>query len=310
MSVRIWAFSESPSVANEVASVASAMAGAAGGGFVVVGLDDSGPLLAGDEKFVVRADSPLSSSPEAAANALAAAAKEANPDVILVGSTRDGKEIASRLAVKLSRPCASEVFGASLGNGMLLGKRNVFAGKLIAEVSLPLPCVVALKVGTSTALPASASKAAEKMMGALVSKTKLVEKREKQKGTVDLRGAKLIVSAGRGVKKKEDLVLVSDLATALGGAVGCSRPLSADMGWLPEEHHIGLTGITVHPDLYLAVGISGQLQHVAGVKDSKVIAAVNTDKSAPIFEASDYGVVGDLYVVLPAMLKEIRARHH
>jgi len=310
MSVRIWAFSESPSVANEVASVASTIAGAAGGGFAVVGLDDNGPLLAGDEKLVVRADTLLSTSPEAAANALAAAAKEANPDVILVGSTRDGKEIASRLAVKLSRPCASEVFGVSLGNGMLQGKRNVFAGKLIAEVSVPLPCVVALKVGTNPALPASAAKATEKMMGALASKTKLVEKREKQRGTVDLRGAKLIVSAGRGIKKKEDLVLVSDLATALGGAVGCSRPLSADMGWLPEEHHIGLTGVTVHPDLYLAVGISGQLQHVAGVKDSKVIAAVNTDKSAPIFEASDYGVVGDLYLVLPAMLKEIRARHH
>jgi len=310
MSVRIWAFSESPSVANEVASVASTIAGAAGGGFAVVGLDDNGPFLAGDEKLVVRADTLLSTSPEAAANALAAAAKEANPDVILVGSTRDGKEIASRLAVKLSRPCASEVFGVSLGNGMLQGKRNVFAGKLIAEVSVPLPCVVALKVGTNPALPASAAKATEKMMGALASKTKLVEKREKQKGTVDLRGAKLIVSAGRGIKKKEDLVLVSDLATALGGAVGCSRPLSADMGWLPEEHHIGLTGVTVHPDLYLAVGISGQLQHVAGVKDSKVIAAVNTDKSAPIFEASDYGVVGDLYLVLPAMLKEIRARHH
>jgi electron transfer flavoprotein alpha subunit len=310
MSVKIWAFSESPSVANEVATVASAIAGAAGGGFAVVGLDDSGPLLAGDEKLVIRADTPLSASPESAANALAAAAKEVNPDVVLVGSTRDGKEIASRLAVKLGRPCASEVFGVTLGSGTLQGRRNVFAGKLIAEVSMPLPCVVALKVGTNPTLPASAAKATEKMVGAVAPKTKLMEKREKQKGTVDLRGAKLIVSAGRGVKKKEDLVLVSDLATALGGAVGCSRPLSADMGWLPEEHHIGLTGVTVHPDLYLAVGISGQLQHVAGVKDSKVIAAVNTDKSAPIFEASDYGVVGDLYAVLPAMLKEIGARHH
>jgi len=310
MSVKIWAFSEAPSVANEVASVASAIAGAAGGGFAVVGLDDCGALLAGDEKLVVRADTPLSGSPEAAANALAVAAREVAPDVILVGSTRDGKEIASRLAVKLGRPCTSEVFGVSLGNGMLQGKRNVFAGKLIAEVSMPLPCVVALKVGTNLALPASSAKAAERLVGTVASKTKLVERLDKQKGTVDLRGAKLIVSAGRGVKKKEDLVLVSDLAAALGGAVGCSRPLSADMGWLPEEHHIGLTGVTVHPDLYLAVGISGQLQHVAGVKDSKVIAAVNTDKSAPIFEASDYGVVGDLYAVLPAMLKEVRARHH
>jgi len=310
MSVKIWAFSETPSVANEVASVASAIAGAAGGGFAVVGLDDCGALLAGDEKLVVRADTPLSGSPEAAANALAVAAREVAPDVILVGSTRDGKEIASRLAVKLGRPCTSEVFGVSLGNGMLQGKRNVFAGKLIAEVSMPLPCVVALKVGTNLALPASSAKAAERLVGTVASKTKLVERLDKQKGTVDLRGAKLIVSAGRGVKKKEDLVLVSDLAAALGGAVGCSRPLSADMGWLPEEHHIGLTGVTVHPDLYLAVGISGQLQHVAGVKDSKVIAAVNTDKSAPIFEASDYGVVGDLYAVLPAMLKEVRARHH
>jgi len=310
MSVKIWAFSESPSVANEVASVASAIAGAVAGGFAVVGLDDSGPLLAGEEKLVVRADAPLSASPEAAANALAAAAREVNPDIILVGSTRDGKEIASRLAVKLGHPCASEVFGVALRDGVLQGKRNVFAGKLIAEVSMPLPCIVALKVGTNPALPASPAKATEKTVGAFAGKTKLLERREKQKGTVDLRGAKLIVSAGRGIKKKEDLVLISDLATALGGAVGCSRPLSADMGWLPEEHHIGLTGVTVRPDLYLAVGISGQLQHVAGVKDSKVIAAVNTDKSAPIFEASDYGVVGDLYAVLPAMLKEIRARQH
>ena len=308
MSVSVWAFSESPSVANEVASSASSIARAAGGSFTVIGLDDSGPLLAGEEKVVLKSDVPLSTSPEAAAGALAKFAREENPDVVLVGSTRDGKEIASRLAVKLGRPCVSEVFGASLGNGTLQGKRNVFAGKLVAEVAVPLPCVVALKVGTTSALPPSAAEAREKALGPFPSKTKLLEMREKQKGTVDLKGAKVIVAAGRGVKKKEDLAIVSELAAALGGAVGCSRPLSADMGWLPEEHHIGLTGVTVHPDLYIAVGISGQLQHVAGIKDSKVIAAVNTDKSAPMFEASDYGVVGDLYSVLPAMLRQIKAR--
>jgi electron transfer flavoprotein alpha subunit len=285
MSIRIWAFSESARVANEVAAAATAIANAAGGSVTVVGLDDSGPRLAGEDKIVVKAEMPLVNSPEAAAEALARVAKESNPDVILLGSTRNGKEIASRLAVKLGRPCVSEVFGIALADGALRGRRNVFAGKLLAEVAAPLPCVVALKVG-------------------------VVEKREKQIGTVDLRGAKLIVAAGRGFKKKEDLSMASELATELGGAVGCSRPLSSDMGWLPEEHHVGLTGVSVHPDLYLAVGISGQLQHVAGIKDSKIIAAINNDKSAPIFDASDYGVVGDLYAILPAVMRELRVRHH
>ncbi len=310
MSVKIWAFSESPAVANEVASAASGLAASAGGSFTAVGLDGVGPELGGEDKIVLESSLPLAGSPEAAADALSRAAREMNPDVILVGSTRNGKEIASRAAVKLGRPCVSDLFGVALVEGKLRGKRNVFAGKLLAEVAVPLPCVATLKVGIYSALPASASGAAKKSFGDVSPRVRLLEKREKQKGTVDLKGAKLIVSAGRGIKKREDLTLVSDLASVLGGALGCSRPLSSDMGWLPEEHHIGLTGISVHPDLYLAVGISGQLQHVAGIKDSKVIAAINSDKSAPIFEASDYGVVGDLYAVLPAMLKELKARRH
>ena len=310
MSIKVWAFSESPEVANELAAAADAVAKPAGGEVTVIGVDGTGPRLAGEAKLILRGPDSLSGSPELLAEALCRVAKEADPDVILVGSTKNGKEVAARLAVKLGRPCASDVFGLNVTDTALRGKRNAFAGKLVADVSVPLPCVATVKVGAYPALAPSAAAAADKEVGELTPRTRLVERREKPRGTVDLKGAKLIVAAGRGFKKKEDLVLVSDLAAELGGAVGCSRPLSSDMGWLPEEHHIGLTGVTVHPDLYLAVGISGQLQHVAGIKDSKVIAAVNNDKSAPIFEASDYGIVGDLYAVLPAMAKEIRGRRH
>jgi electron transfer flavoprotein alpha subunit len=132
-----------------------------------------------------------------------------------------------------------------------------------------------------------------------------VNAKAKEAANVDLKAAKIIVSAGRGVKKKEDLKMIENLAKALGGSMGCSRPLSSDLGWLPEEYHIGLTGVNVKPDLYIAVGISGQLQHVAGIKDSRIIAAINTDKEAPIFQAADYGIVGDLYQVVPALDKII-----
>ena len=110
------------------------------------------------------------------------------------------------------------------------------------------------------------------------------------------------------MKKKEDVAMFESLAESLGAAIGCSRPISSDLGWLPEECHIGLTGVSVKPDLYLAIGISGQLQHVAGIKDSRIIAAINSDKDAPIFQASDYGVVGDLYQLVPALQKLLSSR--
>ena len=192
---------------------------------------------------------------------------------------------------------------------MLVGERNEYAGKVLTKLSSPFPCVAAIKVGAYPAFSGSGGEVFEKDVGEVTRSSKIVAVTRKEAGTVNLRAAKLIVSAGRGVKKKEDLEMVGALAKALGGALGCSRPLASDLGWLPEECHIGLTGVNVKPELYLAVGISGQLQHVAGIKDSKVIAAINTDKEAPIFQAADYGVVGDLYQVVPAIQKVLSSRH-
>jgi electron transfer flavoprotein alpha subunit len=305
----VWAFSESAAVANEIVSAANEVAAACSGRAVVVEVGRARSSVSSPGvKLIIKGKDLTDESPEMAAGALYLAAKETNPAVILVGATRNGKEVASRLAVKLGRGCLPDLSRVSVDGTMLVGERNEYAGKVLTKLGSQLPCVAAIKVGAYPAFSGSGGEVLEKDVGAVARSSRISAVKKRETGTVDLRAAKLIVSAGRGVKKKEDLKMVEDLAKTLGGALGCSRPLSSDLGWLPEECHVGLTGINVKPELYLAVGISGQLQHVAGIKDSKVIAAINKDKDAPIFQAADYGIVGDLYQVLPAIQKVLSSR--
>jgi electron transfer flavoprotein alpha subunit len=147
--------------------------------------------------------------------------------------------------------------------------------------------------------------AVEKLALAPTSRLKIAAVEEKSRGAVRLEEADIIVSVGRGFKKKEDIQMAFELAKVLGGQVGCSRPIAADLKWLPEEHWVGLSGKKVKPKLYLAVGISGQPQHIAGILDSRIIAAINNDPSAPIFQNADYGVVEDLYKIVPILINKI-----
>jgi electron transfer flavoprotein alpha subunit len=306
----VWAFSESVAVANEIVSAAREVAAACSGQAVVVeiGRERSSVSSLG-KKLVIKGPDLTDESPEMAAGALYLAARDAKPAVILVGATRNGKEVGSRLAVKLGIGCIPDLSRVSGDREMLVGERGEYAGKVMTKLSSRLPCVAAIKVGAYPAFSGSGGEVLAKDVGVVARSSKIEAVKKKEASTVDLRAAKVIVSVGRGVKKKEDLEMMGGLAKALGGTLGCSRPLASDLGWLPEECHIGLTGISVKPELYLAVGISGQLQHVAGIKDSKVIAAINSDKDAPIFQAADYGIVGDLYQVVPAIQKVLSSRH-
>jgi electron transfer flavoprotein alpha subunit len=176
------------------------------------------------------------------------------------------------------------------------------------HVSKMKPQIATIAKGLSTPLPADASRKGEIVKVNAKFKpanTKVVETKPKVGKGVKLTDAALIVSFGRGVRKKEDMALIEQLAQTIGGVIGCSRPIAEDLRWLPEDQYVGLSGQKVNPKLYLALGISGQIQHLTGIRNSRIIVAVNNDPKAPIFEFSDYNIVADLYQMVPALIETI-----
>jgi electron transfer flavoprotein alpha subunit len=304
----VWSYSESDDAANELSFAANLIANAAGGQSAVLEIGKPRDDVRATSKLVLKTSTQPPYATEVVSEMIYRAVEKFKPSVILVGSTRQGREVAGRLAAKMGAGSLTEAFELQVSGQMLLGSRNVYAGRVVAKMTAPIPCVATVRVGAYPSQANTGTQVQEFDAGEVRSRVRILKATKKETGRVDLRKAKTVLSVGRGIKKKEDLVMVEGLAKSIGAAMGCSRPLSSDLGWLPEECHIGLTGISVSPELYLAVGISGQLQHVAGIKDSKIIAAINSDKDAPIFQASDYGIVGDLYQVIPAIQRALAAK--
>ncbi len=243
------------------------------------------------------------------ATVLASLIQRVSPAAVLIASSQEGKEIAGRVAVKLDNGLLTDVVSLDAEG---VGTQVVFAGSTIvkSKVSKGLP-IVTVRPNSLTPSPAPATPSVEQVEVALTDKDKLakvVERKIEAKGArPELSEASIVVSGGRGVASADNFKLVEELADLLGGAVGASRA-AVDSGFYPHQFQVGQTGKTVSPQLYVALGISGAIQHRAGMQTSKTIVAVNKDPEAPIFELADFGVVGDLFKVVPQAAEEIRKR--
>ena len=232
------------------------------------------------------------------------------PWMVLAAHSPMGWEILPGLAAGIGAPMVSEVTAVALESGVPRFRRRVFNGKFEAEVTLgsEAPFLATVQKGSQAPAddaPAGSVRQVEVTLDAASLRTRYVETRAGEAGGVDLSQAQVIVSGGRSVGGPEKFHIIRELAEALGGQVGASRPVT-DAGWLPPEHQVGSSGVTVSPKLYIAAGISGAIQHIAGMKSSGLIIAINKDPDAPIFQVADLGVVGDLFEVVPALTKAVR----
>jgi electron transfer flavoprotein alpha subunit len=237
--------------------------------------------------------------------------KETKNDYIFIGSNKNGKELASRLSGKLDAGCIIDCNHIYLKEKKLTAERTVFSGNAIAvEQFTSKPCILTVSSKIFDPLKQDTNRKGniiKKKFDVNKSSSKIINVKEMQSESVNVEDANIIVSCGRGFKNKDDIKFANDLAETLRGkTIGCSRPIAADLKWLSEDHWIGLSGHKVKPKLYIAAGISGQIQHIAGMRDSGIIVAINKDPEALIFKSADYGIVGDLYEVLPKLSSAIK----
>lgn len=247
------------------------------------------------------------------AKAIGDVANQVGAKTIILSHSSTGKSLVGRLSARLNAGSVAGANAVPTVNGAFKVRKSVFSGKAIAEYTITSEAKVISVMGNSLQPEATSSEVAVETLDIAVSASKVKVKSVKvQEGTVPLPEAELVVSGGRGLKGPENWGILEELATALNATTACSRPV-ADAHWRPHHEHVGQTGVAIRPNLYIAIGISGAIQHLAGVNNSKVIVVINKDPEAPFFKAADYGVVGDAFEVLPKLteaVKNFKASQH
>ncbi len=242
------------------------------------------------------------------ANAIAGGDK---PTLVLLPATRRGKALAAKLGAKLNAGVFNDASEINIEQGKVQAKHMVYGGLAIGEERIVSPvAVVSVGAGVFQPVVPDTSRVGETIVTDFIApKTPIncTEVRVKQSERVDLGKARVVVSVGRGIGSKENIQLAEKLSQAIGAELGCSRPLAENEKWMEHERYVGISGIMIKPDVYLALGISGQIQHMVGANGAQVIVAVNKDKNAPIFQYADYGIVGDLFKVVPALTAALKS---
>ncbi len=231
------------------------------------------------------------------------------PSVLLMGGTSNGRDLAPRLAARLGVGVASDVDQLDWTDGKLRARRSIYSGKVFGRVEISgTPAIATTRPNAFSAEVVAGGGAADVVKVSFTPvevKSKLLETKTPEAGELTIAEADIIVSGGRGLKEAQNFSYIRDLAHAIGGAVGASRA-TVDAGWIDHQHQVGQTGRVVSPNVYIAAGISGAIQHLAGMSSSKHIIAINKDPEAPIFRVADLGVVGDLFTILPALTEEVK----
>jgi electron transfer flavoprotein alpha subunit len=261
----------------------------------------------GPDRILVGDDPALADyTTDAYTNVLFDMVKDHNPKILLLSASTRGKDLSARLSARLDTGLAMDCIALRMDGDTLIATRPMFGGKVLAEVAIQgTPQMAAIRPNVMEVVEVEKGGGVEKVpVNVGVTQTRVVEKKMEATAKVDLTEANIIVSGGRGMGGP-DYSLLEELAEVLGGTVGASRS-AVDEGWRPQSDQVGQTGKVVSPDLYIACGISGAIQHLAGMGSSKYIVAINKDPEAPIFKKADYGIVEDLFKVVPSITAEVK----